>query len=89
MKILKWNVDVDDVPHPIGAGKVVLVECQHTERSVQVWTEEDGEHPEQNPRAAKVYGTGMNIPEGLEHVGSALALDGRLCWHVYAPPATP
>ena len=87
MRVLKWNVDVDDVPHPIGPGKVVLVECQHADaNSVQVWTEETSDRPEQHVRAAQVYGTGHDIPEGLKHVGSCLALNGRLVWHVYAVP---
>jgi hypothetical protein len=89
MRVLKWNVDVDDVPHPIGQGKVVLVACQHSDASVQVWTQEEGAHPEERPRAAQVYATGQPIPEGLEHVGSALALNGRLIWHIYAVPVKP
>lgn len=81
MRVLKWNVEVDDLPHAVGAGQVVLVACQHTEASVQVWTlEESGGGV---PVAAQVFGTGMDIPEGLEHIGSALALDGRLVWHLF------
>lgn len=28
-KVLKWDVPVDDVDHPVGSGPVVLVACQH------------------------------------------------------------
>ena len=85
MRVLKWTVEVDDLPHPIGSGKVVLVAAQHSDSSVQVWTEEsrDRDHPGIF-KAVQIYGTGHDIPDEAEHVGSCLALNGRLVWHLYA-----
>lgn len=81
-QILKWNVPVDDQFHPIGAGPVRHVACQHEPNTVQVWTEETSTSC--IVRGARVYATGQPIPADIEHVGSALA--GPLAWHVYATP---
>lgn len=82
-RVLKWNVPVDDKPHPIGRGEVVHVACQFDASEVQVWTDEvDGDYPRQ--RFAQVHGTGHPVPADLQHVGSVVAADGHLVWHVFA-----
>lgn len=84
MKVLKWDLLVNDKVQAIGNGQVVLVACQHGPDTVQVWTEEIGteSHPVK-PRDAVIVGTGHRVPEGMEHIGSTLAPMG-LVWHVYA-----
>lgn len=82
MRVLKQSVPVDDRIHPIGGGKVLLTACQNGPGSVQVWTEESEDRGIVNPRAAIVIGTGMSVPEGFVHIGSAMA--SSLVWHVYA-----
>ena len=78
MKILKWDVDVDNRDHAIGAGRVVHVACQFGPYSVQVWTVE---HDHIAMRQARVVGTGQEIPSGAEVLGTAVTTFG-LVWHV-------
>ena len=80
MRVLKWDVMVDDQPHPIGAGRVLLVGCQDYQDIVQVWTQEprDGE-PLRNVQA---FGTGHQIPESARgYIGSTIA--GPFVWHLF------
>lgn len=92
-RVLRWSVPIDDKPHPIGAGKVVLVATRvgPTPRNVvEVWTEEHlpPEWPKVDPplRTVQVFGTGHEIPSLFDkHVGSCLdaITNGSLVWHVY------
>lgn len=84
MRVLKWDVPVDDKDHPIGSGKVVLVACQFGSGVVQVWTEEPDDRPKM--RRARAYGTGHVIPARDVHIGSTVALNTTLVWHVYGAP---
>lgn len=85
-RVLKWSVPVDDLDHPIGCGPVVHVACQAgVVDVVQVWTEETPRTTGQT-RRARVYGTGQPIPDGDQHIGTALAPvhpPKTLVWHVY------
>lgn len=84
-RVLKWDVPVDDQPHKIGTGRVVHVACQGGPESVQVWTIELPEPARSRP--VQVFGTGQPIPGQWAHIGSTLAADGALVWHVFeAPP---
>ena len=83
MKVLKWDVPVDDHDHLIGGGKVVHVACQRRPEVVQVWTEETDESLLNVGRRARVYGTGQEIQEGDKHLGSVVTHSGNLVWHVY------
>jgi len=38
-------------------------------------------------RTVHVVGTGWPLPEGLDHVATILADEGRLIWHVFAAPS--
>lgn len=82
-RVLKWAVPVDDRPHEIGAGPVVLVACQDGPDVVQVWTDESA-GGQVETRSARVYGTGQYVPAGGGHLGSVTA--GSLVWHVFGSP---
>lgn len=84
MRALKWSVPVDDRPHKIGTGKVLLVSCQSDPAVVQVWTEEP-ESPDivRQDRPVQVFGTGQPIPLPIRHVGSTVTAGGALVWHCY------
>lgn len=92
VRVLEWDVPVDDQVHYIGEGSIIHVACQHDANSVQVWAEEVGEPWEPVPqyyRAVQVVGTGHEYPSnrvdgepGHWHaVGTALTTIG-LVWHV-------
>lgn len=87
-RVLKWPVPVDDHEHPIGAGKVVHVDCAGESRVVYVWTEQHAttRRTGHGLSSARVYGTGQPIPDDAEHIGSAVTAGGMLVWHVYALP---
>ena len=81
LRVLKWSVPVDDQPHPIGAGKVLHVECQNTATAVEVWTLE---LDEPGTEFAQVFGTGQPLPgAAFKHIGSTVAAGGSLVWHVF------
>lgn len=80
LRVLKWNVPVDDKYHEIGSGKVCLVACQNGPDTVQVWTEES---EEVTLGSAIVVGTGHPVPDFTEHIGSVVTAGGALVWHVY------
>lgn len=83
-RVLKWTVPVDDRPHPIGSGKVVLVDCQDGPDAVQVWTLEHDITAAIGPCNAQVFGTGQVLPEGVvnTHLGS-VATEAGLVWHLF------
>jgi len=83
--VLKWLVPVDDRPHKIGGGHVIHVGCQDPldVDMVTVWTVEQRQGPVPK-RAVQVFGTGHPLPFDAEPLGSALALGGRLVWHLFS-----
>jgi len=81
-RVLKWNVPVDDQSHPVGAGRVLYVQCQFGPESVQVWTEES-ELTGSGERKVRVYGTGQPVPFDAPHLGTAVTADGALVWHLF------
>ena len=81
MIVLKWQVPVDDNPHPIGRGSAVLVDCQRPD-VVTVWTLEPSMSYTAD-RQVQVFGTGQSIPIGSEHIGSVMTFGGALVWHVF------
>jgi hypothetical protein len=80
MRVLKWTVHIDDEPHPIGSGPVVLVD--HQNGRLAVWTIEDDDELG-SARSVRVFGTGHFIPQGWHHVGSCIV--GVFVWHVFSP----
>lgn len=82
MRVLKWNVPIDNRESRIGTGKIVLVASQHP-GSIQVWTEEDAEpNLDEACRLVEVYGTGHDVPDGHTHLGSVVS--PPFVWHLYA-----
>lgn len=81
MRVLKWTVPVDDQWHPIGSGEVLHVACQRGPFSVEVWTLEADESD--SLRSVIICGTGQPLPENSRHIGTALANQGSLVWHVF------
>lgn len=81
-RVLKWSVPVDDQDHPVGSGRVLMVECQHRADVVEVWTEETT-HTEGIYRRVRVYRTGHEVPEGDEWLGSTMTQGRNLVWHVF------
>lgn len=80
-RVLKWDVPVDDRWHPVGAGPVVHVACQFSEKVVQVWTDESDTF--YTPvKAARVYGTGQPLPDNVTVEGTAVVAGGELVWHL-------
>jgi uncharacterized short protein YbdD (DUF466 family) len=88
VRVLKWDVKVDDAPHPIGAGRVLLVGCQDYQNIVQVWTQENRDG--QPMRRVQAFGTGQDItdwgtdgegPRVRGYVGSTIA--GPFVWHLF------
>lgn len=85
-RVLRWNVPVNDRPHSVGGGPVALVASRET-GMVEVWTVEtvnsllECAAPK---RTVQVFGTGHRVPDGAEHMGSAL--DGPLVWHLFEVP---
>lgn len=80
LRVLKWDVSVDDRPHRIGGGKVLHVACQGPVDVVQVWTLETGtDFPMVD---VQVFATGQPLPGSVvEFVGTTLAYP--LVWHVF------
>ena len=80
MRILKWDVPVDDKPHFIGSGLAVHVQCQFTSDVVQVWTVET--EIVSQTRMARVYGTGHEVPDSLVYIGTTMP-NPHLVWHLF------
>ena len=89
-RILRWEVPVDDAPHPIGGGQIVHIATRRDRfprgDKVEVWTAEPQLRPElltvKPTRLVQVVGTAQAFPPDWRPLGSALALDGVLVWHV-------
>jgi hypothetical protein len=94
-RVLKWRVPADDHWHPVGSGQVVLVDVQPRQvgplGTTTVWTLETTDSGDPSVVAARIFGTGQEVPDDVEHVGSCI--DGPLVWHVFRsdqePPARP
>lgn len=81
-RVLKWEVPADGVEHVIAyGGRIVYVGCQ-TADTVAFWTEV-GPGERLVRRGMTVLPTGAWAVGNCEHVGTALALDGKLVWHLY------
>lgn len=78
MRILRYEIPVDDQEHELRVGRIVHVAAR-TPEAVEVWAE-DYVHPW--GRKFMVVGTGHDFPLGWRHVGSALSFSGYLVWHL-------
>ena len=94
-RVLRFNVPVDGQPHDIAVGNPVLTAVRHDTAPmagiVEVWVEtvvaDNFPAGGYETRQVQVFGTGRQIPDWAEHVGSCL--DGPLVWHVYDLVTTP
>lgn len=87
MRVLRYDVPVDDQEHIVVSGRVVHVDCRAPD-VVTLWALESAVYS----RTYRVFGTGQPIPDGdnWEHIGTALSphLDpfsprGALVWHLF------
>ena len=81
LRILRYEIHIDDTAQRVPAGKVVLVQAhrQGLGNRLEVWIQvAEGETQTQTLR---VFGTGQEIPAGWRPLGSCVA--GRFVWHVY------
>lgn len=80
-QILRYEVPVDDRWHTIILpGPIVHVATRRPE-VVEVWATTDGFGSQEHEM--RVYGTGHPYPVGdVHHVGTAIAADGALVWHL-------
>lgn len=82
-QIVRHDIPVDDGAHIISTSLgVVHVACTDGYETVQVWTLED-EAVEPTIRYFKVYGTDQPLPKGANYVGTALAVQGTIEWHLF------
>lgn len=80
MRVLKWNVPVDDSTHSIGAGRVLHVSISSEDNNIiSVWTLEENKVMK---RSVKVYGTGRELPQTPIYIGTAVSTNGFV-WHVF------
>lgn len=86
-RVFRWVIPVDDQPHKMGGGPVVMVDTRGSTDTVEVWTIEmvdDKTFVSLNrERRAQVFGTGHPIPFESEHVGSAITPGNVLVWHLF------
>lgn len=80
MRVLRYEVPVDDQEHSVTLGRIVHVASRSPE-TVEVWALDGAQHS----RTFPVFGTGQPVPDpyGWEHVGTALV--GPLPWPVLGP----
>ena len=87
-RILRYEVPVDDQPHPItlsGAGTVLHVASRDT-ATVEFWAVHSGEAAPTVDRQFIVVGTGHSYPDHWIYVGTAFAAGGALVWHLMEVP---
>lgn len=83
--IYRYEIPVDDRSHAVnmhGSTRVLHVAARRP-NIVEFWAEHDGPTLD---RWFRVFGTGQPLPEDwMKHryIGTALAADGQLVWHLY------
>lgn len=79
--VFRYGVPVDDRWHTHAlTGAVLHVDCRQPDL-VEVWALHTGGPG--LPRVFRVFGTGQPVPPVARHVGTALAADGVLVWHLF------
>lgn len=81
-RVFKYTVPVDDQWHEIPDQAVLHVECQYRAEEVQVWMLDDG-YPQPPGVLVRVFGTGQPLPSHARHIGSTVAANGALVWHLF------
>ena len=83
-RVLRYTVPVDGGAHYFDlSGAVVHVACRQPD-AVELWAVESGGPTVK--REFTVVGTGHPYPDHWKHVGTALAADGALVWHLMEVP---
>lgn len=82
MRVLRYEVPVDDAWHPVEfAGDVLHVAARRPD-VVEFWAL-DGTAAEVSTRQLRVFGTGQPFDEPMTYMGTALAAEGVLVWHLF------
>lgn len=82
-QIVRHDIPVDDAAHLISTSLgVVHLQCLTGYDTIQLWTLED-EAVEPTNHYYKVYGTDQPLPTGANYVGTALAAQGTIEWHLF------
>jgi hypothetical protein len=79
-RIIRWVVPVDDRPHDFPMNGAILHVASRRPDTVEFWTLDT--HGPLVDRVFQVVGTGQPFPSDWKHVGTALAADGELVWHL-------
>ena len=81
ISIFRYEVPVDDRWHTVPLGGDIEHVAARRPDVVEIWAEHHHNSVRVRNRSFRVYGTGQPDVEGV-HVGTALAADGRLVWHL-------
>lgn len=87
-RVLRYEVPVDDQAHDIdlsGAGNVLHVASRQADK-VEFWALDCGTTVPKVKRVFVVVGTGHPYPDHWIYVGTALAAEGALAWHLMEVP---
>lgn len=83
--VYRHLIPIDDDEHKIvtsARNRIVLVDSKEDERrAVHVWIEQEPKPDVSMTRTVRVFGTGHEIPDGWEHLGSVVAYP--FVWHLY------
>lgn len=82
-RVLKWTIPVDDDDHPGGSSPIHVACVGEDHENVQLWTHASSVLSDIPARRYRVFGTGQPVPEGSSYVGTTLAADGALVWHLF------
>jgi hypothetical protein len=79
--IHRYEVPVDSQWHPLPLSGPIYHVAARDPETVEFWALDTGDAS--TWREFRVYGTGQALPpDDLHHVGTALAAEGRLVWHL-------
>jgi hypothetical protein len=78
MRVLRYEVPVDDQVHGFTCGEVLHVDCRQTD-VVEFWALEWA----RTRRAFQVFETGQEIPVDFEYRGTTLSQYGIMVWHLF------
>jgi hypothetical protein len=81
MAVYRYEVPVDGRWHELDLSGAVLHVASRRPDVVDLWALHSGGPTLR--RRFRVFGTGHPLPDGVCHVGTALAAGGELVWHVF------
>jgi hypothetical protein len=88
LRILRYEIEADDRWHTLPAGRIVHVGTRHEDR-VEVWVLTPRGLSGYYNRKVRVFGTGDELPETGEHLGSVITPSGKYVWHLIEDLAAP